>query len=160
MGESGHSMDGQCGCGHTHFQVHGEPLIRALCHCTICQQFNHAAYADIVLYRGRDVDMPATGQVNFSTWRPPPAVQRGRCARCDSPAIEFLSMPLMPKMVIVPVACLPESAALPQPSLHMFYHRRTADIDDTLPKYSGYWKSQLGFGRHLIKHMLSAKHDH
>ncbi len=160
MSESAHTIEGQCGCGQARFQLHGEPLLRARCHCTICQQFNAAAYADILLYRGRDVDMPAQGQVNFSAWRRPPAVQRGRCARCEGPAIEYLALPVMPNLVIVPVANLPDTVALPPPSLHMFYNRRVADADDSLPKYSGYWRSQLGFGRHLIKHMLSTNHDH
>ncbi|RZO83357.1 MAG: hypothetical protein EVA65_14330 [Oceanococcus sp.] len=144
----------QCGCGQTRFRVHGAPLLRALCHCMICQEFNRAPFADIALYRGRDVDMPADGQVKFNAWRAPPAVQRGRCAACDNPAIEYLSMPLMPTLVIVPVANLPDELDLPAPSLHMFYHSRVADIDDGLPKYSGYWRSQLGFGRHLLPRMM------
>lgn len=33
---------------------------------------------------------------------------------------------------------------------HVFYDTRVEDIDDELPKYSGYLKSQLMFAKHLV----------
>lgn len=155
MNSSDKRYTAQCGCGHVSYSVTEAPLLRAHCHCTICQEFNRAAYGDIALYHARDVILPAEGTVVFKAWRPPPAVQRGRCTACDQPAVEVLSMPLLPKMIIVPVQTLSETVELPPPSLHVFYHSRVADIDDDVPKYSGYWGSQLAFGRHLIKGMMA-----
>ncbi|NGY05206.1 GFA family protein [Solimonas terrae] len=144
----------QCTCGHAKFEALGRPLFRGYCHCTICQAFNQAPYADISVFRGNDVVMPEAGTVQYKTLRPPPAVQRGVCAACGKPAIEYLKMFPMPKLIIVPTANIRDAALIPAPSLHIFYNRRLADIDDGLPKFSGYWKSQLGFGRHLLASLL------
>lgn len=136
---------GHCQCGAIELTVTGAALMRGICHCTICQAFNEAPYADITLFRARDVQVNAPERVRFDTYRPPPAVQRGKCADCEQPAIEYLDLPGLPKLAIVPSANLPELPGLPDPSLHIFYHRRTADVDDGLPRFSGYWRSQLAF---------------
>lgn len=88
-------------------------------------------------------------RVEFRTYRSPPAVQRGKCTVCDEPAIEFLRMPPMPGLAIVPSVNFLGESVLPEPACHIFYHRRVADIDDALPKYSGYWRSQLAMGSRL-----------
>ena len=143
-------IDCACECKHTRFTAHGQPLLRAFCHCTICQAFNNAPFADITLFHTPDVDMPATDQVLFNTHRPPPAVQRGVCRDCGRPAIEVLQIFPLPKLIIVPSANIRDASVLPTPSLHVFYHRRVADIDDGLPKFAGYWKSQLAFGHRVL----------
>ncbi|HEY4750960.1 MAG TPA: GFA family protein [Steroidobacteraceae bacterium] len=144
----------QCSCGKARFNVHGRPILRGFCHCTICQAFNQAPYADITLFRAKDVDMPGTEFLRYKAYRPPPAVQRGTCIACERPVVEFMRMPPMPMLIIVPSANILDPAFVPRPSLHIFYNRRSADIDDDLPKFSGYWKSQLAFGRRLVAALL------
>ncbi len=153
MSEPAHH-NGQCGCGAARFTVHGHPLLRAFCHCTICQVFNGAPYADITLFRGRDVVLPEQGQVEFSTYRPPPAARRGKCVDCGGPAVELLKLPLAGELVIIPSMNIADNSFVPDPALHIFYHRRVADIDDDLPKYQGYWRSQLEFSRRLLPALL------
>lgn len=150
------SAECRCPCQQTRYTVTGPALLRAVCHCTLCQQFNRADYADIVIYRERDVQMPPEGQVAYETLRPPPAVQRGRCAACGKPAVERFAAPGLPRLVIVPVANVAEPQGLPPVALHMFYNRRRADVAEAegLPTYSGYWPSQLGFMRHLLPRLL------
>ncbi len=50
MSEPYKKQESQCQCGSTKFTIQGEPLIRALCHCTICQEFNNAAFADVTIF--------------------------------------------------------------------------------------------------------------
>lgn len=145
----------RCECGSVTFQVPTKPLFRMFCHCTICQKFNNADYADIYVYRAADVCQPEEGLVRFDTYRPPPNVQRGKCASCDKPAIEVLSSPILPNLILVPGNMQSNSNALPTPKGHVFYESRIKDVDDHLPKHLGYLKSQLVFGKHLMKGLFA-----
>ncbi|MGJ8687251.1 MAG: GFA family protein, partial [Spongiibacteraceae bacterium] len=131
----------QCSCGNLKFNVSGEPLLRIFCHCTICQNFNQAPFGDVTIFRSRDVEMPNLATVEYLTHSAPPAVQRGKCMRCQKPGIEYMSLLVAPKLVIVPSVNIHNQQFLPVPSMHIFYHSRVADIDDELPKYEGYWSS-------------------
>lgn len=140
---------GGCACGTVGLTTTAAPLLRGICHCTICQSFNQAPFADITVYRARDVQVTGLDGVEFETYRPPPAVQRGKCGACRKPAIEYLKLPGLPKLAIVPSANLAVVADLPEPALHIFYHRRVADATDELPRFSGYLRSQLAFSLRL-----------
>ena len=147
-------IQGACPCDETRFTILGEPLFRGFCHCTICQEFNQAPFADITLFRGKDVDLHAESMVKFNTSRKPPNARRGKCRSCELPAIEYIDLPAMNPIVIIPTANLRETMALPDPWAHIFYHRSLQDADDNLPKYSGYWNSQLRFQGHLTASMM------
>ena len=140
----------QCPCGHTRFEILGRPLFRILCHCTICQRFNAAPMADVVIYDAVAVQLPAAGSVSFQAYKPPPNVQRGKCTRCGAPAIEVFEAPLFPKLTMVPTPVHGTRDALPAPVGHMFYDKRVADVADALPKHSGLLASQGSFMRHLF----------
>jgi len=139
-----------CSCGEVKYHIHGKPLLRGFCHCTICQKFNQAPFADITVFRLKDVDMPNAESVNYSIYRAPPAVNRGVCRKCKDPVVEFMNIPLLPKVVIVPTQVIKDKYIVPAPSLHVFYETRIADIQDNLAKYSGYLRSQIAFGRRIF----------
>ncbi|MDX1498066.1 MAG: GFA family protein [Salinisphaeraceae bacterium] len=141
---------GHCECGKSRFTIHGKPLIRGYCHCTICQQFNQAPFSDISVYRQSDVDMPEDDLVEYKVYQKPAFVQRGKCKTCGKPAIEKLRLPGLPKMVIVPNQNVQDASLLPEPQLHAFYDSRVADVEDGLPKYSGYLASQTVFTFKMI----------
>ena len=149
------SLRCQCQCGAVQYAASAMPLFRILCHCTICRQFNGGApFADVLTFRHSDVVKPPADTVRFQTYRPPPNVQRGQCAACSAPAIEVFEAPLFPSLIMVPRSAIQESVPLPEPVGHMFYESRMAEVDDSLPKYRGYVRSQLAFGRHLLAAML------
>lgn len=141
----------QCPCGAVRYQVSGGPLFRIICHCSICRRFNDAPYADVLVYRAAAVELPAADTVAYDTYRPPPNVQRGQCARCGRPAIERFAVPLLSRLVIVPAPVHTAPAALPDPVGHMFYDVRVADVDDGLPRHTGYLRSLLAFGKHVLR---------
>lgn len=140
----------RCSCGEADFPAPSDPLFRMICHCSICQRFNEAPYADVLVYRAKSVHAPPPGKVIFETYRRPPNVQRGRCAQCAKPAVEVLAAPLLPNLVMIPRSNFPENMVLPGPSAHIFYESRVTDAADQLPKYEGYWRSQVAFGRCLF----------
>jgi len=149
------NLNSQCECGEARFNVSGKPLLRAVCHCTICQTFKQAAYSDITLFRARDVIMPQQNSVEFKAYASPKVLQRGKCVSCGKAAIEYLKIPLMPKVIVVPTENIGEKCFVPEPSMHVFYDTRVSDIEDDLPKHSGYLKSQLAFSHKLMASFIS-----
>ena len=125
-------------------------MLRFYCHCSLCQSFNQAPYADVTVFRGRAVSLPPDSPVEFSTYRPPPAVQRGKCRICGGAALEYLRLGPVTALSLVPSANFVSRQRLPDPALHIFYDRRQSDSADALPKYSGYWRSQLALSRRLL----------
>ena len=134
-----------CGCGSVAVDISAPPLFRVVCHCSICRAFNEAAFADMLVYRLGDVSEPAPGLIEFKTWRPPPNVQRGTCAKCGKPALERFRSPLFPNLAMLPSVNL--DGEPPPVAAHIFYDKRVADVDDGVPKHSGYWPSQWAFGK-------------
>ena len=133
----------QCDCGQVSLDISGPPLFRIVCHCSICRAYNEAPYADLLVYRARDVSLPEPGLVRARAWRPPPNVRRGTCTRCGKPALERFRAPPLPSLTMFSSANL--QGALPPVAAHMFYDSRIADVDDGLPRHSGYWPSQWAF---------------
>lgn len=142
-------MECTCSCGATSFQTVGEPLCRVYCHCTICQRFHDAPFADMLVYRAEDVALPPAGAVIFDTYRPPPNVQRGKCATCGQPAVVVFTTRLLPRLVTVPRRMFRADAELPSPVAHGFYDKRVSDADDSYPKYEGYLRSYFAFLKYL-----------
>ena len=148
---------GSCRCGIARFSILGRPLFRAYCHCLICQEFNESDYADITVFYRKDVSLEDENSVAFRVYQQPPLLKRGTCKSCGKPAIERLTIPLMPSMAVVPSYNIHEKGFLPKPELHNFYHRRKHDIVDNLPKHTGFVSSQLYFGLAAGKAMLSGR---
>lgn len=148
------SMTGRCGCGAVRFEVTQEPMLRVLCHCTICQAFNQAPFADVALVRRSEVHVDGESSVDFQAYRPPPNVQRGKCRQCGDPVVEHLHMPGPLALTFIPSERFADPTQLPAASLRVFYNRRVQDCNDTLPRYSGYLRSQLGLLRHLSPALL------
>lgn len=144
------TAEARCECGANRLELSRRPLLRAICHCRICQDFNDASHADLLLFRKSDVRTSKTQRVVFNSYKWPPIVQRGRCSECGKPVIEHLQLPLFPKMAFVPTANVTGEESIPDPALHMFYHRRVGDVDDQVPKRSGYLASEFAFIRAMI----------
>jgi len=147
----------QCECGDTRFSIVGEPLTRVICHCTICQEFNQADFGDVTIFSSKDVNIDNIESIDFKEYKAPPAVQRGKCSTCNKPAIELLDLPLLPNLTIVPTRNIPSESQLPEPDSHIFYHSRKHDVEDAIPKYSGFLKSQLALLFKLMSGMFKAK---
>ena len=152
------TLSGGCHCGAVRFTLSAPPIMRSYCHCGICQAFNKAPYADITLVRPRYLTVNDLAAVAFQTYRRPPNVQRGRCRNCDQPAIEHLNLPGTRALTIIPTRNFDAATALPPARMHGFYDCRVEDVADALPKYSGYWASQLGFASHLIRAGIRRRH--
>ena len=52
--------------------------------------------------------------------------------------------------MFIPASKFQPMARLPPVRLDIFYHRRVHDMPDGLPKYSGYYRSELAIGKMIM----------
>ncbi|MGK0290364.1 MAG: hypothetical protein ACI86H_001822 [bacterium] len=140
----------KCECGKSEITVSNTSIFRFICHCKICQSVYQKPYADVTVMLASKVELPKNHNIQFQKHRLPPAIQRGKCQSCGTPVIGFLRLMPFFKLAFVPSDNFSNKATLPDPSIHIFYDRRTEDIQDKLPKYSGYWKSQVAISQCLV----------
>ena len=149
------SQTAQCRCKQSKISVKAKPFARFKCHCTICQKLYNKPYAEFVVVNAKDVCLDKCDQIKFGKYRRPPALSRGLCQGCDSPLIAFLRLAPFIKLAFIPIERFNNADELPGPLGHIFYHSRTQDIEDDLPKVSGYWKSELTVTRAVLKGLIN-----
>ena len=151
------NQDCACLCGASRFTVHGNPIGRFFCHCTICQKAYGKPFADVTYFWEVSVTLPDNQPIAFRRHRPPPAIRRGTCAKCRNPLVSLLGFPRAMALAFVPSQNFPEAAELPASDAHIFYDRRVGDIADAVPKVSGYWASEAHVTRSLLAGLLGWK---
>ena len=139
-------LGGSCECGDCSFEVHASPKARFRCHCLICQSFNGKPFADVVAVRAKDVVLKNAGNISFAKYRPPPNFNRGVCRTCGKPVVEVAGIGPF-KVMFIPVSNFELPDRLPPVRVDIFYHRRVHDMSDSLPKYCGYFSSELAVGK-------------
>ena len=132
-----------CPCGTSRFVIDGRALARFFCHCTICQSVYKQPYADVVALPSGAVLLPSDTHVKFKHYKSLLPLKRGTCPSCGAPAVAFMSLGPLKALAFVNQKNFEKPAELPEPSHHIFYHRRVTDIDDHLLKVSGYWPSEI-----------------
>ena len=136
-----------CPCGKSSVTVTGQPFARFFCHCTICQSVYRAPFGDTTIIWANQVKLDEKHNINFKTYYKPPVLTRGTCASCGMPVVGYMYVAPFAKLAFIPNKNFPESYTRPDPRLHIFYDFRTADVNDMLPKYNGYWRSELAMAK-------------
>lgn len=142
-----------CQCGAVQIDILAAPVFRTYCHCTICQEYNKAPFADVCAFYSNDVVIKDEQAIGFKVYQSPPLVHRGTCMNCECSVAEKIHIPLMPRLVVIPTLNIVDKTSLPESSMHGFYHRRLADFNDDLPKHTTVMASQLAFSGALMKAM-------
>lgn len=142
--------DSSCSCGAASFSVRGKPLGRFYCHCRICQALYEAPFADVTAFWAGSAQLRSDEQVVFKRYRLPPAVERGTCRSCESPVLGFMRLAPFVRLALVPTRNLKPTVGVPEAALHIFYHRRVDAATDSLPKVSGYWRSELAVAKLIL----------
>jgi hypothetical protein len=159
MQTTSHGYDCACPCGETKFRAHSRPFARFYCHCLICQKLYAKPFADVSVVWARSIEPASASVVRTARHRRPPALDRSVCAVCGQPAYGMFMLGPLRTLAFVPSANFGSASGLPAPVAHIFYHRRTADIDDALPKYSGYWRSEFAVCALLSKNAIFGSHS-
>ena len=136
----------RCRCGAVQLEVKGA-ITRFYCHCGICQRLNDAPYGEPVFAWRWDVAVNDPSQLTWKRHRRTPInVNRGTCRTCGTLILEHLA--LSPVSIVI-ASTWENRELLPPPQGHAFYETRVADIEDDLPKRSGYVSSQLAVTKWL-----------
>ena len=134
----------QCPCGASRFEIHGEPITRFYCHCSICQTQYQAPYVDVTLYKLDEVALPEDLELDFKQLKRFMAVDRGFCPSCEKPVMAKVGEGDK-AFAFVSTRNYVSTDELPEPEMHVYYGTRVADVDDDLPKYGNFLTSNWAF---------------
>lgn len=144
----------RCACGKSAVIVKAKPRMRYYCHCLTCQEVCQSDFSDNTALRFEEVEIAAGSDIEFKKYEKNGVVERGVCNVCRTPVVDFAQLLPGIKAAFVPGNLYPDQSALPKPNRHIFYHRRTSDVPDSLKKHSGAFSSQVIMVPSMIFSML------
>ena len=134
----------QCECGNVELTLTEAPRARFYCHCEFCQEVYQKPYADVTVVKSGTVEVNDESAIDYRNYTP--NVNRGVCKNCGRPIIARMTK--MSSIVMIPAYSYQNSegiseADLPEPKAHLYYHRKQAEVDDSVKKVNGPVRSQL-----------------
>ena len=128
---STHTLKGGCQCGAVRYEISGEPITTAVCHCTTCRRANGAP---VVAWTMFAEDQVVFTEAKPKLYRPNNEVARGFCADCGTP-VSFQA-DYIPGLIDITVGSLddPESVS---PAMHYWHSKHLGWVvfDDSLPRH-------------------------
>jgi hypothetical protein len=124
-------LEGGCQCGAVRYRVTGDPVMTAICHCTMCRRAHAApAVAWAMFQEGQVAFVKGTPSLYASS----PDARRGFCPKCGT-QLSFTAE-FIPGLIDITVGSLDRPEAV-TPSLHYWYskHLPWMRFADDLPKY-------------------------
>ncbi|OUM01388.1 GFA family protein [Variovorax sp. JS1663] len=124
-------LEGGCQCGAVRYRITGDPVMTALCHCTMCRRANAAPVVAWTMYQESQVEFPA---LKPTVYESSPGARRGFCARCGT-QISFTA-DYIPGLIDLTIGSLDEPARV-APALHYWDSERLPWVHfaDTLPRH-------------------------
>ena len=125
----------ECDCGSVKMTLHGEPIVRGICHCEDCRELLKIPYHSVTAWEKTQatIDQGADALVEFK--HPTKRMSRFYCKNCGETMFNSNAKDWRVVSQLLIRKCyggtLPEPL---QPKLHFFYASRIVDIDDSLPK--------------------------
>jgi hypothetical protein len=124
---------GGCLCGAIRYEVSGEPVVVALCHCSMCRRSTAAPAVAWAMFEQRALRFVAGKATVYGS---SPGVERAFCARCGTP-LTFRA-DYLGGLVDVTVGSMDAPATLP-PQMHIWAAKRLPwlVLGDSLPRHDG-----------------------
>ena len=124
-------FQGGCQCGAVRYQITGEPVMAAICHCSMCRRAHAAPAVAWAMYQEDKVQFKNEMPKLYSS---SPEARRGFCAVCGT-QISF-SASFLPGLIDIAVGSFDKPEAI-KPTLHYWHskHLSWAEFADTLPRH-------------------------
>lgn len=128
---SDQKIEGGCQCGAVRYTITGEPMLAAICHCTMCRRAHAAPAVAWAMYQETQV---AFVQGEPKRYASSAEAQRGFCPECGT-QLSFTAS-YLPGLIDITVGSLDYPEAL-EPELHIWDSRRLpwVKIADDLPRH-------------------------
>lgn len=126
------AMHGGCQCGAVRYQVSGEPVVVAICHCSMCRRANAAPAVAWAMFQEAQVAFTKGGPAIFASSLD---AKRGFCPTCGT-QISFTAT-YIPGLIDITVGSLDRPDAV-TPVLHYWDSKRLPWIRfaDELPRHA------------------------
>lgn len=125
------TLSGGCQCGRIRYEVTGEPMLSAICHCSMCRRANAAPVVAWAMFHESQVTF--TGSP-LRQYRSSEEAQRGFCEHCGT-QISFTAS-FLPELIDITTGSLDQPESV-RPSLHYWYDRHLSWVEfaDGLPRH-------------------------
>jgi hypothetical protein len=122
--------EGGCQCGAVRYRAEGEPLLAAICHCSMCRRAHAAPAVAWAMYRQSQVTFLAQP----ATYASSADAQRGFCARCGTQVC--FTATFLPDLIDLTIGSFDAPESL-RPTLHYWDSKRLPwlEIADGLPRH-------------------------
>ena len=124
-------LEGGCQCGTVRYRISGDPVMAALCHCSMCRRANAAPAVAWAMYAEPQVVFPAGTPTVYES---SPGARRGFCGRCGT-QISFTA-DYIPGIIDITIGSLDDPARV-APSFHYWESKRLPWVHfaDDLPRH-------------------------
>ena len=124
------NFDGGCQCGAVRYQITGEPIMAAICHCSMCRRANAAPVVAWVMFEQSQVSFTNSPKEYASS----PEATRGFCSTCGT-QISFTAE-YIPGLIDITVGSLDQPGSI-KPDLHYWHSEHLAWVEfaDGLPRH-------------------------
>ena len=125
------TLEGGCQCGLVRYRISGNPVMAALCHCSMCRRANAAPAVAWAMYQEPQVEF-LNGEPNL--YESSPGARRGFCPRCGT-QITFTAA-YIPGLIDITIGSLDNPGEV-APAFHYWESKRLPwlQVADHLPRY-------------------------
>jgi hypothetical protein len=124
-------LEGGCQCGAMRYRITGEPVLAAVCHCSMCRRAHAAPAVAWAMFQEAQVTF---AKAKPTTYASSPEARRGFCPTCGTQICFTASF--IPGLIDITIGSLDKPEAVP-PTLHYWDSRRLPwmKIGDDLPRH-------------------------
>jgi hypothetical protein len=124
-------FEGGCLCGAVRYAISGEPIMAAICHCSMCRRAHAAPAVAWAMFRDDQVRFTRGAAATYASSS---EARRGFCADCGT-QLSFTAT-FIPGLIDITIGSLDRPEAI-APTLHYWDSKRLPWVrfDDDLPRY-------------------------